>query len=115
MSVRVVSFEPQVIAAIRSRLAGNLEDAISYYEDRLKARISVQGPPRSTPGSPPKKDSGYLHDQSLSHEVDAASLVARCGSDAPYAATLELTNNRPAWVPTLIEESDEIARRLCKP
>lgn len=115
MSVRVVSFEAQVKAAIQSQLAGNLGDAISYFEERLKDRIGVQGPPRSTPGSPPHKDTGYLHDQSLSHQVDAANLVARCGSDAEYAGILELQTNRPFFVPTLIDESDEIARRVCAP
>jgi hypothetical protein len=115
MTVRIVSFEAQVKAAIQAQLAGNLEDAISYFEDRLKAKISVQGPPRSTPGSPPKKDTGYLHDESISHEVDAANLVARCGSDAPYAAELEVIYNRPYFTSTIIEEADEIGRRACKP
>jgi hypothetical protein len=114
MSVRIVSYEVQVKAALTAQLAGGLEDGISHFEERLKAKIGVQGPPRSTPGSPPKKDTGYLHDQSISHEVDAANLVARCGSDAPYAGILETVTNRPAWIPTLLEEADEIGRRVCQ-
>jgi hypothetical protein len=114
MSVRIVSFESQVKAAIQSQLAGGLEDGISYFEERLKARIGVQGPPRSTPGEAPKKDTGYLHDQSISHQVDAVNLVARCGSDAEYAGILETVTNRPAWIPTLLEEADEIGRRVCQ-
>jgi hypothetical protein len=115
MSVRIVSYEAAVKAAIQAHLAGNLEDAAAYYEGRVRDRIGVQGPPRSTPGSPPHMDTGYLRNESLSHEVDAASLTARIGSDAPYAAALEVGGtNRPFFVPTLIEESDEIARRVCK-
>jgi hypothetical protein len=114
MSVRIVSFEAQVKAAIQAQLAGNLDDAISYYADRLRAKISIQGPPRSSPGSPPHKDTGDLH-ASIEHQTDAANLVARCSSDMPYAGTLELTTGRPAWVPTLIEEADEIGRRVCAP
>lgn len=114
MSVRIVSYQAQVIQAVTARLADGLEDGISYFEERLKDRIGVQGPPRSSPGSPPKKDTGYLHDQSISHQVDAVNLVARCGSDAPYSGILETVTDRPAWVPTLIEEADEIGRRVCQ-
>jgi hypothetical protein len=114
MSVRIVSFEAQVKAAIQAQLAGNLDDAIAYYADRLRAKISVQGPPRSTPGSPPHKDTGDLH-ASIEHQTDAANLVARCSSDMPYAAELELYMSRPAWIPVLLEEADEIARRICNP
>jgi hypothetical protein len=114
MSVRIVSHEAAVKAAVQSQLAAGLEDGISHFEGRLKVKIGVQGPPRSTPGSPPHKDTGYLHDQSISHEVDAANLVARCGSDAPYAAELEIIYNRPYFTSTLIEEADEIGRRICQ-
>jgi hypothetical protein len=116
MTVRIVSFEAQVKAAIQAQLAGNLEDAINHYHEKLRDEISTQGPPRSTPGSPPHKDTGYLHDQSLSNQVDAANLVAREGSDAPYAAELEVGGlNRPFFIPVLLRESDEIARLICKP
>jgi hypothetical protein len=115
MTVRIVSFQAQVEAAIRARLAGNLEDAASYYQDRLAEKIGIQGPPRSTVGEPPHMDTGYLRNESLSHEVDAANLVARIGSDAEYAHILETISDRPFFVPTLIEESDEIARRVCAP
>jgi hypothetical protein len=114
MSVRIVSYEAAVKAAIQAQLAGNLEDAAAYFEGRVRDRIGVQGPPRSTPGSPPHKDTGYLHDESLSHEVDAASLTARIGSDAEYAHILETITDRPFFVPTLLDESDEIGRRICK-
>jgi hypothetical protein len=114
MSVRIISYEAAVKAAIQAQLAGNLEDAAAYYEEKLRAKIGVQGPPRSSPGSPPHKDTGYLHDESLSHEVDAASLTARIGSDAPYAHVLETITDRPFFLPTLLDESDEIARRVCK-
>jgi hypothetical protein len=113
MSVRIVSYEAAVKAAIQAQLAGGLEDGISYFEERLKARIGVQGPPRSTPGEAPHKDTGDLH-ASIEHQTDAANLVARCSSDMPYAGTLELTTNRPAWIPTLLEEADEIGRRVCQ-
>jgi hypothetical protein len=115
MSVRVVSFDAAVKAAIQSQLAGNLDDAAKYYAERLKAKISIQGPPRSTPGNPPHMDTGDLHDSIEAQPVDVASLTARIGSDMPYASTLELTTDRPAWVPTLIEEADEIGRRVCAP
>jgi hypothetical protein len=114
MSVRIVSFEAQVKAAIQAQLAGNLDDAISYYADRLRAKISIQGPPRSTPGSPPHKDTGDLY-ASIEHQTDTANLVARCSSDMPYAGTLEVSMNREYFVPTLIQEADEIARRICQP
>lgn len=114
MSARVVSFEAAVRQALEAHLAGNLEDAASHYEERLKEKIGIQGPPRSTPGNPPHMDTKALHD-SIEHQVDAASLTARIGSDVEYASTLELTTDRPAWVPTLIEEADELGRRVCAP
>lgn len=114
MTVRIVSFQAQLEAAIQAQLASNLEDAASYYADRLRDRIGTQGPPRSTPGNPPHKDTGDLYN-SIEYQVDAANLTAQISSDMPYAGTLELTTNRPAWVPTLIEESDELARRVCAP
>jgi hypothetical protein len=116
MTVRIVSYEAAVKAAIQSQLAVGLEDGISYYHGKLRDEISTQGPPRSTVGNPPHKDTGYLHDQSLSYQVDAANLVAREGSDAPYVIDLEVgSTNRPFFIPVLLRESDAIARLICKP
>jgi hypothetical protein len=117
MSVRVVSFEAQVRQALESHLAGNLEDAASHYQERLRDKIGIQGPPRSTAGNPPHMDTTDLH-ESIEHQVDAASLTARISSDMPYAASLEIGGGnvaaRPAWVPTLIEEADELGRIICR-
>jgi hypothetical protein len=117
MSVRIVSYEAQVKAAIQAQLAGNLDDAAKYYAERLRARISIQGPPRSTPGNSPHKDSGDLHDSIEAQPVDVANLTVRVSSDMFYAADLELGVHvaaRPYWIPTLIAEADEIARLICK-
>jgi hypothetical protein len=115
MTVRIVSYEAQVKAAIQAQLAGNLDDAAKYYAGQLKDRLSVQGPPRSTPGNPPHKDSGDLHDSIEAQPVDVANLTARVSSDMPYAGTLEVSMNREYFVPTLIQEADEIGRRVCAP
>lgn len=115
MSVRVVDLSAAFKAAIYAHLAGNLEDAASFYEEKVAEAISIQGPPRSTPGNPPHMDTRFLHDESLDHEVDAGNLIATIGSTASYAATLEISMDRPIFIPPLITNADEIARRICKP
>jgi hypothetical protein len=116
MSVRIVDHSAALKQALYAHLADNLTDAIGHYHDQVEAEISVAGPPPSTPGNPPHMDTQYLHDKSLSTQVDRDELVAREGSDAPYAVSLEVgPTNRPFFIPVLIRESDEIARRICAP
>lgn len=115
MSVRIVDHSAALKQALYAHLADNLTDAIGYYHDQIEAEISTPGPPPSTPGNPPHMDSQYLHDKSLSTQVDRDELVAREGSDAPYAPVLETVTDRPFFIPVLIRESDEIARRICAP
>jgi hypothetical protein len=112
MSVRIVSFEAQVKAAIQAQLAGNLGDAAALLRSEIQAAIGIQGPPRSHPGEKPHRDTGALQD-SIEDQLDADALVARVGSDVPYSATLEI-EGRPFFVPVLLEQSDALARIICR-
>jgi hypothetical protein len=114
VSVRVNDLSAAFKAAIYAHLAGNLEDAAAFYRDEVKATIGIQGPPRSVPGQPPHRDTGDLQ-KSIDDHVDAANLVAHIGSDVSYAPILEVLMDRAFFVPTLIQHSDEIARRICRP
>lgn len=111
---RVIDHTAAFAGALKEKLADNLTDAILHFNEELKDKISIQGPPRSTPGNPPHRDTGDLID-SIRHEVDEDALVAKSGSDLPYALTLELSMDRAYWVPTFVENADEIARRVLKP
>ena len=110
-------FGRQVDKAIKQRLATNIRDASELYAAFLRERISVQGPPRSSAGEPPHKDTGELV-ASIRVDVDPRNLVGQISSDRPYAIVLELGTEgmaaRPAWVPTLVEHSDDIAREIVK-
>jgi hypothetical protein len=118
MTVRIVSNEAAFRRALNAHLAGNLEDAASFLKDEIVTEIGIQGPPRSQPGEPPHVDTGELI-KSFDYDVDAVSLTARVGSDSPYVLPLERGTGRMAARPhiqaTLIKNSDEVGRRMCKP
>jgi hypothetical protein len=113
VSVQIQDLSAQLKQALYAKLGSNLVEAMDLYDEKLKEAINIQGPPRSSPGSPPHKDSGYLHDKSLSHPVDRVALEAAESSDAPYAAELEIEKDREFFIPTLIQQSDEMARLIC--
>jgi hypothetical protein len=114
MSVRVVSYEAAVKQALGVKLASNLGDAAALLKAEIQAAIGVQGPPRSHPGEYPHRDTGALQ-ESIEDQLDADNLVARVSSDMPYAGTLEVSMDRAYFVPVLLEQSDALARIICRP
>jgi hypothetical protein len=113
VSVQIQDLSAQLRQALYAKLGSNLAEAMALYNDKLKEAVGVQGPPRSVPGEPPRMDTGYLHDRSLGFQVDRAALEAAESSDAPYAAELEISMDREFFIPTLIQQSDEMARLIC--
>ena len=117
--MRVVSFEASFKKALFGRLADNLGEAAALYRDDIKEAIGIQGPPRSTPGNPPHKDTSELFN-SIEDELDAPNLIARVSSDSDHALAMELGTSRgvaprPYFVATLVANSDKYGREICKP
>jgi hypothetical protein len=117
MTVRIVSYEAALRQAIGVKLASNLGDAAALLRAEIQAAVGIQGPPRSSPGQPPHRDSGELQ-ASFFDELDADALVARVGSDSDHVLAMELGSGRvaarPHIVSTLIEQSDALARIICR-
>lgn len=71
---------------------------------------------RSTPGEPPRKQTGRLRD-SVAHEVDASILTARVGTNVEYGKHLELGTKRglkprPWLRRALAETADRVLQLL---
>jgi len=115
--VIVKSFEAQVRKRVWRLLGDNLEDGVNLYSEAVRDKISVQGPPRSTPGNPPHMDTTALH-EGFGYTVIKEQLTARAGSDQSYSLDLEFGNSRmqprPFIRSTLIERRDDIAREMTK-
>ena len=111
-------FGSQVDAAIKAKCGANVMPAAERYQHHLLDLIDTLGPPRSTPGNPPHVDTGDLF-QSISIDVSAAQLAGRILSTDIASYLMELgTMNvepRPAWVPALWDNADDIAREMCQP
>lgn len=114
MPVRIVSNEAAFKDVLYAHLADNLTDGAELYRDVVKEAISVQGPPRSSVGHAPHKDTGDLY-ESIDVNVDRDAMSAIVGSDMPYAAVLEQVTNRPYWVNTLLTNADAIGRAIANP
>ena len=78
-------------AQIKARLLGGMTQAGEELRDGIKADISIQGPPRSTPGSPPHKDTGALERDYWAQTVMTArdTITTRVGSSMEYDPYLE--------------------------
>lgn len=117
MAVRLKWYGPQCRQAVHARLAKNLDEAAEYTEESLAALISVQGPPRSTPGNPPHMDTTELW-QSIDHVTDTNALVATVGTDKEYAVYLEMGTSkmapRPWFLRTLLFIQGALARILAQ-
>jgi hypothetical protein len=117
--MRVVSYEAQFKHALFTRLASGLGNASVRLRAEIQADIGTQGPPRSSPGEAPHRETGALQD-SFFDELDADNLIARVGSDSPYVRALELgyaernLAPRPHIMSALIRESDDLGRLICK-
>lgn len=95
---------------IRGRTLSALMVLGQAGEDRAKELISIQGPPRSTPGNPPHMDTQALYD-SITHEVDAGQMAVRIGTDLPYGLPLEVGTSRMAARPWLRRAAMDIMSR----
>ena len=108
-----------------SRLEMNADDANAYIrgrslaalmvlaaegERRAKELVSIQGPPRSSPGNPPHMDTQQLHD-GITSEVDAGQMAARFGTDVPHGFMLEVGTSKMAARPWLRRSAMELTSR----
>lgn len=119
MATRIVSFLPQFKSALYAHVADNLGDAAVRLRAEIQYEVGTQGPPRSRPGEAPHRETGDLQ-SSFFDELDAGELTAMVGSDSEYVLDLELgaaSRNlapRPHILSTLIRESDELGRVICR-
>ena len=97
-------------AYIRGRSLAALMVLAAEGERRAKELVSIQGPPRSSPGAPPHKDTGNLHD-SITSEVDAGQMTARVGTDLDYGLFLEVGTSKMAARPWLRRSLMELTSR----
>lgn len=118
MSVRIVDHSAALKQALYAHLADNLGAGAELLRASIQYNIGIQGPPRSSPGEFPHRETGELQ-ESFFDELDADGLVARVGSDSDHVLAMEFGSGnvaaRPHIIPTLIEHADEIAARICKP
>jgi phage gpG-like protein len=95
---------------VRGRTLSALMVLAAECERKAKELVSIQGPPRSSPGSAPHKDTGDLHD-SITHEVDASTMSARIGTDLDYGLFLEVGTSKMAARPWLRRSAMELMSR----
>lgn len=116
--MKIKSFADQCRARFVAKLADNLDDAGAEIALRVRGVISVQGPPRSTPGNPPHMDTRKLI-ASYGHDTDKEALVTRIGSDVDYSVYMETGTPkmapRPHLTDTFINSADDAARIVAKP
>jgi len=61
---RLVKFETdRILSSVREAKVKALRQVAREMEAKIKQAIGTQGPPRSTPGNAPHKDTGFLHDK----------------------------------------------------
>ncbi len=140
MAGRVEWYGPKILAEVRGNVVRKLAAAALTVEARVKERLSVPGTAparattgssgrrlrrgrvygarRSAPGESPYKQYGHLR-RSITHEVDAAALTARVGTNLLYGRVLELGGRkvaaRPYLRPALAESRGKIDRIFSTP
>jgi len=111
-----VKINPGALKILRNQMLSGVDDAGAFLVEAIKEKISIQGPPPSKPGEPPHIDTGRLI-ASYDHAIEARSLTAHVGTPTPYAAHLEEGTDtmaaRPHVIPSLLEQADKIARKMC--
>jgi hypothetical protein len=116
--MKVKSFERPLKKALWNHLREGLDRAGSDLTEAILDKISIQGPPRSTPGNPPHKDTTALY-EGYTWTVDTRDLLVRIGSDRIYDLYLEEGTDvmapRPHVKGTLLEHADDLAREICQP
>lgn len=109
----------QATDRLKAKLYGNVDQAGDQLQQAIVAAISTPGPPRSQPGEAPHIDTGELV-ESWSHETDGIDdvIVTRVGTTSAHALPLEDGTDRmeprPCIKSTLIDDSDALARTICK-
>lgn len=109
-------------------MEGNMRDAMTYFRDRVKAKVNRPYPPVSRPGEPPRRRTGNYRRSIVAvvgKSQTGKSMVGRVGSDSPYARRLEFgfvgrdslgrfynQKPRPHMRSTMEEEAREVARRI---
>lgn len=100
-------------------LARNVARTGQLYMDDLVELISIQGPPRSEPLTPPHIDTMELINSiDVTADMSPDFPVAQIYSDAEHSVYLELGTDRmaprPAWLPLLHQNGDDYARSICR-
>jgi hypothetical protein len=79
--------------AVHGAVMHTVDLYVTAVKERARQLISVQGPPRSSPGNPPHVDTGALL-ASIESSVDNATMTGRVGTNLPYGLYLELGTKR---------------------
>ena len=93
----------EFFTGIRQRITSGVEQAALTLKTAMQELISVQGPPRSSPGEAPHKDTGdlYASIQAIGPVVQGDLVVASVGTDLRYGILLEYGTSRMAARPWL--------------
>lgn len=104
--------------SMKSRYAGRIANAAALLQSKMREVIGTQGPPRSSPGDSPHRDTGALQ---ASIEVNGPAeqgdtIIAAVGSALPYFVYLDQGTDRmearPIATPSLLEAKDGIVAAI---
>ncbi len=100
----------------RPIVAANVAKAGRMLEGKLRELIGIQGPPRSSPGEPPHRDTGGLQAsiETIGPVEQGDLIVAATGTAVPHGLFLELGTSRMAarpWLSVGLRQNEEELRR----
>lgn len=106
-----------VLEAMTRRIDARLDRAAEQIAVRMRGNLETPYPPASSPGESPHRRTGNLQGQV--QVVKPAPLVRQVGSNARYAAFLELGTSRMAARPwalkSLMEGSQDLVQAVAGP
>jgi len=105
-SITVRAINREVKSRIR-KASGNI--GVSLVT-QMKDKVGIQGPPRSEPGEPPRKDTGELF-KSIDWSFETSTMTLIVGSTSDHAVFTEfgLTYpERPWFRDTIVENLDSM-------
>jgi len=86
----MIEENPDFYKIMDKKIENGLKKSANFLKKQIKVKIGIQGPPRSLPGQPPKKDTGDLHESIKVYEDEIKMKKIIIGSDIHYAPDLEI-------------------------
>lgn len=93
---------------LRIECTQRIATAAAQLQDAAKQNIGIQGPPRSTAGNFPHRDTGNLQENVVAiHGETASQVFASVGTSVPYGPHLEFGTEKMAARPWLKRTTEE--------